>query len=124
MTEAERFAKYLRESGNPMNMRAGDIITEQTQTIALLNNVVHDLKEAAKNAGSAWINVKDVLPRPLQNVLIFDGNRVIEAYMKAGGGFMHYDYEAEKFSGIKVEWWKPMPAPPEVVSHDTCTDER
>ena len=124
MTEAERFAKYLRESGNPLNMRAGDIITEQAQTIALMNNVVHDLKEAAKRDGAAWIAVKDAKPKPLDHILIFDGESVIEGYMTMDGRFIHYDYEAEAFSGQPVEWWRPMPDPPEVVSNDTGTDER
>ena len=55
-----------------------------------------------------WISVKDRLPEPWEDVLLFSDGRVFEGCMDKSGGFSN----AREYEISNVTHWCPLPEPP------------
>ena len=54
-----------------------------------------------------WISVKDRLPKPFENVIVFRDGKISIDYNE-GNGWFAYD-----FNGKRVTHWMPLPQPAE-----------
>ena len=67
--------------------------------------------EGLVNPMSEWISVKDEMPEPFLNVLVWieNGKAANMGYVtQAGHWFVHFWYTAP----VKVTHWMPLPEPP------------
>ena len=67
--------------------------------------------EGLVNLMSEWIRVKDEMPEPFLNVLVWieNGKAANMGYVtRAGHWFVHFWYTAP----VKVTHWMPLPEPP------------
>ena len=61
-----------------------------------------------------WISVDDRLPKLHEDVLVYANNEILIAYIGADNDWLYYeDVSSNEFP---VEYWMPLPAPPEHIA--------
>lgn len=76
--------------------------------------IMNDIENIPSSSG--WISTKDRLPEEGEDVLVCYIGR--DGKYKVGTSY-RYDYNAWRWIGrVKVEYWQPLPEPPEKGDND------